>query len=573
MDRIGSFKHALVLKVAAVAFGLWVVAEIPFWGRLMIATIAATPLSYLPTFLALCFVIALGVDIRATRLPKLAAILPILAMAGYYGTYAYQSAVVASTENRLSAVNAKTRFAFDPSRDSLFANREEVLIDLDIDSVFKRSNRVSTRAEFGLLSDEACARPDKQAKAAGLPFERLYKSDGRSPIVLGGSRVYPVICSVELRGDALGRPIFVTDSLFGKLLPPQLPVGIRPLERSILAISPDGVVGEYVTAEVMRLPLLPLPRITCSSRDRECGMSAGQTAEKLDTRPAGIDRSRYPEPVNVLLSIQGRQARDPKSELALLSRMTAEALSRKDPVNIEAAYRFVMDPTAEVPAVSDGTFLVTMRAARQLSRGSDIEQIAYGQAMVSKYVAVLSGSFVPERGDIARRGLGLALEDLLDKDFERVSSEVFKVLVGRNDRSYTEDRLFARTAAFATDPLPYYEAYLAKDGRPETAFAEVAALGVLDRTLPVDLEAVVKRNALSLLDVLSASGQAHVDLVSGVFWGGTSELLAKVTEDKRKERRIKRYEAIFEHPLPFQLYHDTRTEGFRGSSYFRRLAE
>jgi hypothetical protein len=283
-------------------------------GLLQFVMIIGAP--FLVAVLIHVFLIAVLIEAWLGRVPRMLAIIPLGAYAGYYAYYVHQGIIVASRTTELRAQNSRLVLQFDPDLHALISPGAQSLVEqYAIPAVYESNVNVPEGyLSYRLLRRQQCdAIPEVRGRVytTGIRFNDMPQAtvcELRFPEAPAKKRVTAV------RHEEIRR-----DHWFGETL-----TEITVDER---------VIGSFTTATMDQLLAFPFAMIVCGVDSRGklapghgCGMRFARSFVQIDTTPADIDRSKYGMPESVMLGIRKYTANDfsgflgyPQNDVILLS--------------------------------------------------------------------------------------------------------------------------------------------------------------------------------------------------------------------------------------------------------------
>jgi hypothetical protein len=240
------------------------------------------------------FLIAVLIESWLGRLPKMLAIIPLGAYAGYYAFYIYQVIIVAGKAAELRAQNSAQVLKFDPDLHSLISSNAEPLVQRYAIPV---AYVINPNLPEGYLSYRLLRR--NQCDAISEVPGRVNKTGVRFNDFLPQADV----CELRFPEAPAKKQVIAVrhqevwkDRWFGETL---------------TEIVVDGkAVGSFTSATANQLVPFPLLMILCRvdkagklSLDHGCGARFGSHNVPIDTIPAGVDRTKFEMPESVMLGL------------------------------------------------------------------------------------------------------------------------------------------------------------------------------------------------------------------------------------------------------------------------------
>ena len=224
------------------------------------------------------FLIGLFAEACFGRVPRVLAIIPLAAYAGYYALYADQSTMIERKAAELRQHNSGKIFDFDPELHSLVTpDAQSLITQYAIPVVYEPNNNFhpEEHLSYRLLTPDQC---------------RALPKDSGHRIQTSGFHIgnaMPKICKLSFPESP--RKKIVTAIKYGD---EAIWKRKRDIGEQLTEIVIDGaVVGSFKTASVWRLPAFPFALVGCglisSTPAWKCGADFIRSYVPVDTVPEG----------------------------------------------------------------------------------------------------------------------------------------------------------------------------------------------------------------------------------------------------------------------------------------------
>jgi hypothetical protein len=418
--------------------GLLALQAFPYTGIILMMTGAA----FLVGLLLHVFLIGLFVEAWLGRVPRALMAIPVMAYAGYYALYAYQTIEIRQKSARLQQENPGKVFSFDPEAYSLVTPDAETLVtQYAIPVVYQPNKNFNPEGHlaFRLLRRDQCnaIAPDSRARIVklGVRFGNAFQNN---------------VCQLRFPESPQRRVITVVKHGDEEIWKRKWEIGEQLTE-----ISVDGkVIGRFKTASVWRLPLLPEVAIGCglisSTPAWKCSADFMRSHTEIDTIPVSVDHAKYGMPESVLLGIPRYTAAD-------------LAAFRGDNRNDEAVARIAEEPKrvendsfATLQQIVDGQS-PAMPFNLGYSLASDPARLVpFAEPMAKRLQELARNAGGKDRNQI--EVLDAALASLPVSAFAPVSDTIFDI-VRQNDGWKRLTRLYLRAAESGVKTSAFYESH------------------------------------------------------------------------------------------------------------------
>jgi hypothetical protein len=391
------------------------------------------------------------------RLPRVLALLPVAAYGGYYVLYTQQAAAITTKAAELRAANPRQVLAFDPAVHALVSSEARQLVSTHALPV---AYQVSTGTPEGYLAHRLIRRDQCQ-----IPRD----TQGRvnvSGVAVPKGKSPAHVCLLSIPEQPMRRIITAT-----RIEPRGSRKQQGSLREAAVRLESEGaVLGTYRTAQVDRLPRLPVIGIGCALNSGaarwDCFADFVRTTERIDATPPGADGDDLPE--SIMLGLR---------------RYTAAELAefRGHPQNEEAVAR----AGREAERVTDGMFAlleaVLSGGSPELphNAGTTIAReparlAPLAARMAERFIVLQAGPKGRERdAQLALLGTGLAA--LPAEGFAPIAGAAFAALrAGDNPQNHAT--LYLRAADFGRHALPFYQAQFRQRQTPTHRALPVLAL-------------------------------------------------------------------------------------------------
>jgi hypothetical protein len=432
------FKTVSGIALLAIA-ALFALQVIPFTGIFLMIFGGAL----LAGLLVHVFLIGLFVEAWIGRVPRILAVIPIIAYGGYYALYAHQTNEIREKSAQLRKENSGKIFDFDPEIHSLVTPDAQTLVTQYAIPVVYQPDRnfdPERHLAFRLVRSDQCNSLARDSRnriiKLGVHFGGVFQNN---------------VC--ELRFPESPPKKIVTAVKHGD---PEVWKRNWEIGEQLTEILVDGrVIGSFKTASVWRLPLFPNVAIGCGL------ISAGTPAWKcfadfirshtaIETIPASVDHTRYGSPESVMLGI-------PKYATADLADF------RGFEQNDEALARIAEEPKR----VEDDSFVIlrqivegqspTTPVGLGYSLALDPERLApFAVPMAKRFLEIVEIPRSNEQNRYQMEALDTALAALPDAAFATVSDAIFE-FIQRSGERQRFTRLYIRAAASGRRTLEFYQ--------------------------------------------------------------------------------------------------------------------
>ena len=399
----------------------------------------------------------------ATRRAPIAVILiPILVYTTYYLAVEKQAWAVARKSAELRAANPVRILDFDPTTHSLvmpgagaFATTHKIPVAYAFDPTYKPEEFLSFRLVSQNRLDLAMRESRDRFRILDVRIAGTIQPNVRE--LDFAERPPKKIVSVSVRADPGG--------------------GWRDweIDETSTGISVDGkVVGAFKSASVRLLPRIPFFTIGCDSnndpRDHRCGLELLWDQSVLDTIPEGVDRTRFDDPVSIMLGIERLTPDEIKSFQGVAPILPDSAPDASRARQIED------DSFATLKATIDGRY-TTIPWTAAYAIGSNPRRLAPLAAGMVDRILALNRTGSIDAPDRRQQSLLLAagIAALPQNEFLKVGERVSE-LVRREGGWDDLPALYLRSADLGAQSYSFYrDRFLQREtSRPERLLAAVA---------------------------------------------------------------------------------------------------
>ena len=286
LRRAGSGR-SLALRSLVVLTGLLFLELLPATGPILARAGAA----YVAGWLVQVCLLAALVDAVRGALPRLVAVVPLLAYAAYWFAVWEQIGRVELRSEALQKSNPGVVLAFDPDKHSLVTdNAGAFAVSHVIPIVYSRDPaRPEGYLSYRMVARAVAGSSPKIGKSASVPLKDLSES-GFAAVPAG----------LLIASSVSDHPGDIWKDW-----------GIG--EQTIEIAAKGTVLGVFHTAYVDSLPPLPFVTIGCTYAGGASGQcSAGFVTQRLiiESRPTSVDRGLYDDGLSVMLKIAARSDKD-----------------------------------------------------------------------------------------------------------------------------------------------------------------------------------------------------------------------------------------------------------------------
>jgi hypothetical protein len=389
------------------------------------------------------FLIGLLVEAWIGRVPRLLAVIPVIAYGSYYALYAHQTIEIHEKSAQLRQENSGKIFDFDAEVYSLVTPDAQALTtQYAIPVVYQPNKNFNPEGHlaFRLVRNDQCKSLPRDSRnrivKLGVHFGGVFQNN---------------VC--ELRFPESPPKKIVTAVKHGD---PEVWKRKWEIGEQLTEIIVDGkVIGSFKTASVWRLPLWPSTAIGCGlisggTPSWKCGADFIRSHIEIDTIPAGVDRAKFGAPESVMLGIPKYTAADLADFHGF--RQNDDALPRiaEEPKRVED------DSFALLKQIVEGQNPTTPVALGN-SLALEPERLApFAEAMAQRLPEIVKNYRGNTQDRYRMEALDTALAALPVTAFSTVSDTIFE-FVRRNEGWQRFPRLYIRAAEAGTKTLDFYQ--------------------------------------------------------------------------------------------------------------------
>jgi hypothetical protein len=432
------FKTVSGIALLAIA-ALFALQAFPYTGIFLMILGGAS----LAGLLVHVFLISLFVEAWLGRVPRLLAVIPIIAYGGYYVLYAHQTMEIREKSAQLRQENSGKIFDFDPEVYSLVTPDAQTLVDqYAIPVVYQPNKNFNPEGHlaFRLIRRDQCNSLPRDSRnriiKLGIHFGGVFQNG---------------VC--ELRFPESPPKKIVTAVKHGD---PEVWKRKWEIGEQLTEILVDGkVIGSFKTASVWRLPLFPNAAIGCGlisggTPAWKCGADFIRSYTEIDTVPVGVDDAKFGAPESVMLGIPKYSAADLADFRGY--KQNDEALPRiaEEPKRVED------DSFALLKQIVEGQNPTTPVALGN-SLALDPERLApFAESMAKRLPEIVQSYHGNTQDRYQMEALDTALAALPVTAFSTVSDAMFE-FIRRNEGWQRFPRLYIRAAESGTRTLEFYQ--------------------------------------------------------------------------------------------------------------------
>jgi hypothetical protein len=389
------------------------------------------------------FLIGLFVEALMGRVPRILAVIPVVAYGGYYTLYAYQTIDIRQKSAQLREENSGKIFDFDSEIYSLVTPDAQTLVDQYAIPVAYQPNKnfnPEGHLAFRLIRSDQCKGLTRDSRnriiKLGVHFGGVFQNN---------------VC--ELRFPERPPKKMVTAVKHGD---PEVWKRKWEIGEQLTEILVDGkVIGSFKTASVWRLPLFPNAAIGCGlisggTPAWNCFADFIRSHIAIDTVPDGVDHEKYELPESVMLGIPKYTAADLADFRGF--KQNDEALPRiaEEPKRVED------DSFALLKQIVEGKNPTTPVALGN-SLAQDPERLApFAESMAKRLPEIVQSYQGNTQDRYQMEALDTALAALPVTAFSTVSDTIFE-FIRRNEGWQRFPRLYIRAAESGTRTLEFYQ--------------------------------------------------------------------------------------------------------------------
>lgn len=474
-NLLGSFINSTASKVLALLILLLALEYFPVTGIFLM--LIAGP--FIAGLLVHVFLICIFVEAVTGRLPRILAIIPIVAYCGYYAVFVRESWQLRQLSATLRMSNPSKVYNFDPNVSSLVMDRAQQFVQThDIPAVYEVNSRFPEGySSVRLITGGQCNGIQKDTlnriSISYFHFDGVFQKQ---------------LCLLTVPEQPPGGMVRVT-SVHDKQ-PPTYLTGFR---QQTTQISIDNsIAGSFKTATVQRLLAFPILGIGCFLNDGSstwsCGAQFLRKTEAVDGTPETVDGAKFDDPVSVMLGIRKYTSADLKSFSESSNNAGALARAHEEPKRAED----------EVFAALDGLIngqnpQIPFNFSYAITTNSD-RLTPLADAMVRRFVTLVHSDIlaVPNRNaQIA--ALGDAIGALPHAAFVDVAAPLLDLVKENPDRALSAySIIYIRLGEAGADALPFYRiqliAHLVKGVQEAFPVLALCRIGTADADLIQELK-------------------------------------------------------------------------------------
>ena len=387
------------------------------------------------------FLASLFIEALIRRVPRVLALVPILAYGGYYVTYLDEAHRISVMNAELQAANPGRILDFDPKLHSIVMDQAQEFVKThDVPVVYALdANYPEAHLSYRLITRDQCSGIVRDTQNRVLSFGVLFNG------VLQKN-----ICLLRFPERPANKTVTVT--VHGG---PQEWKRDGTIRQEITEISIDvKSIGSFTTASIWRLPVFPTLLIGCvlnSGAPRwECFANFWRTNTSIGGAPASIDRAQFDDPVSVMLGIRKYAAADLSSFSGFDANAAALDYIREEAVRVEDkvfnVLRAIVDGENPKPTFNLGYSLAT-----------NPERLAPLAQDMTRRFGTLAGS--PSQTPNRRaqlEALAMAIGALPHETFLSVALSLFEVVKADQSAWNSYPMIYVRVGEAGITMLPFY---------------------------------------------------------------------------------------------------------------------
>jgi hypothetical protein len=272
------------------------------------------------------FLASLFVEALMARIPRVFILVPLIAYGAYYAAYFREGWQVSQLSQQLPATNPGKIYDFDPAADSLVMSEAQQFVEThDVPVVYEPnknfpeaylSERLITRTQCkGIKKDT-----QNRVTTFGVHFNDVFQQQ---------------ICLLRFPERPTNKAVKVT--LVGD---PQIwarRAGIRQQTTEISVY--DKTIGSFTRGFIWRLPAFPYLLIGCGLVDQppswSCIAEFNRHLRTIDGIPETVDRTKFDDPVSVMLGIRKYVAADLSNFAGFASNLPVLDAVHAEPEKVE----------------------------------------------------------------------------------------------------------------------------------------------------------------------------------------------------------------------------------------------
>jgi hypothetical protein len=389
------------------------------------------------------FFATMFVEAATGRIPRAFILVPIIVYGGYYVAYFREGMQVEQLSQKLQTNNPGKLYDFDPTANSLVMNQAQEFVEAhDVPVVYEPnknfpeaylSERLITRAQCRDIKRDT----QNRVSTLGVFFNGTFQQN---------------VCLLRFPEHPTNKVVRVTF-----LGDPQIPMRRGGIHQQTTEISiDDKTIGSFTSASIWRLPSLPVLAIGCILIDQpagwRCAAEFNRSLVKIDGIPDSVDRTKFDDPVSVMLGIRKYAAADLYTFAGFDSNSPTLDSVHKEPERVQNNVFDALDAVIggqNLKVPFDLGYSVAVNPDRLTPRA---------QGMASRFAAVAPDyvAAVPNARE-QLEALGVAIGALPHEAFVSVADPLFDVVKGDPDLAMKKyPMIYIRMGELGTAALPFY---------------------------------------------------------------------------------------------------------------------
>jgi hypothetical protein len=389
------------------------------------------------------FLASVFVEAATGRIPRALILAPIIAYAGYYVAYFREGAQIEQMSKTLRTSNPGKLYDFDPTANSLVMSQAQEFVEAHDVPVVYESNKNFPEA---YLSERLITRPqckgikrDTQNRifTFGVFFNRVFQQN---------------VCLLRFPERPTNKVVTVTS--FGDS---QIGAHLNGITEQTTRISiDDKIVGSFTRAFIWRLPSFPVLAIGCMLIDNpaswRCFTHFDRSLLKIDGIPESVDRSKYDDPVSVMLGIGKYTAADLSTFTGFNSNLQALDSVHQEPERVQNSVFDALDSV-----IAGQSSKLPFNLGYSVATSPD-RLTPRAQGMARRFAAVVPDyvANVPNARE-QLEALAVAIGALPHEAFVSVADPLFDVVKEDPDLAMKKyPMIYIRMGELGTAALPFY---------------------------------------------------------------------------------------------------------------------